>query len=551
MTDRAALYLRVSTVYQVNKDSLPMQRENLTAYCDTILHCSYDVYEDAGYSGKNTDRPQFKAMMKKIRAGEYNRLIVWKIDRISRNLIDFATLYQELKKLGVTFISMNEQFDTSSAIGEAMLKIIMVFAELERNMTSERVTATMISRAQSGRWNGSPIPYGYEYDKNKCLFSIDENEAEIVRKIHNDYESLKSLNRLTNELNSVGLTTRSGSMWTPPVLSHILNSYFYCGDYLYNVHNENHQNVKDESKWVIVKDHHPAIVSREQKERVIKKLNFNDRMITHNRTHFYHAKNIHIFGGMVYCEKCGKIMHSSVINKTFKHSSYICQTRRRSEKLCNQQSVSDVIIGEFVFNLIVNMLRCQRVFTKSMTNDDLSKILLDSQAFKHVLRIADSSMSDFRSVLSSGIIAVYKNDIKPSRDSSADIKKLHQRKQKLERAVSRLSDLFLFSDDVMTDVEYIKKKNDLIAQITEVDNLIEASKETIPDQSFLQLASEFIIERSLEGRNYVYYKRLAKETEQETLRDFTEKVIERITVYDKNITSVSFLNGITMNFEYS
>ena len=123
-----------------------MQRKDLIAYCELILGIEdYEIFEDAGYSGKNTDRPAFQEMMQKIRAGSFSHLLVWKIDRISRNLLDFAEMYEELQSLRVTFVSKNEQFDTSNAMGEAMLKIILVFAELERNMTSERVTATMIS----------------------------------------------------------------------------------------------------------------------------------------------------------------------------------------------------------------------------------------------------------------------------------------------------------------------------------------------------------------------------------------------------------------------
>ena len=151
---KVAIYLRVSTTHQIDKDSLPMQRKDLIAYCSLILGTdNYEIFEDAGYSGKNTDRPAFQDMMKRIRNGEFTHLLVWKIDRISRNLLDFAEMYEELQRLRVTFVSKNEQFDTSTAIGEAMLKIILVFAELERNMTSERVTATMISRANNGLWN--------------------------------------------------------------------------------------------------------------------------------------------------------------------------------------------------------------------------------------------------------------------------------------------------------------------------------------------------------------------------------------------------------------
>ena len=158
---KAALYVRVSTSYQADKDSLPMQRQELVAYAKLMFDIEdYVIFEDAGYSGKNTDRPEFQNMMRRVRAGEFTHLLCWKIDRVSRNLLDFASMYQELKDLGVTFVSKNEQFDTSTAIGEAMLKIILVFAELERNMTSERVTATMLSRAQNGFWNGGRIHYG-------------------------------------------------------------------------------------------------------------------------------------------------------------------------------------------------------------------------------------------------------------------------------------------------------------------------------------------------------------------------------------------------------
>lgn len=151
---KVAIYVRVSTQYQVDRASLPVQREELIAYCKYVLGIdSFEVFEDPGYSAKNTDRPDYQRMINRVRTGEFSHILVWKIDRISRNLLDFAAMYAELKKLGVTFVSKNEQFDTSSAMGEAMLKIILVFAELERNMTSERVSAIMLSRANGGVWN--------------------------------------------------------------------------------------------------------------------------------------------------------------------------------------------------------------------------------------------------------------------------------------------------------------------------------------------------------------------------------------------------------------
>ncbi len=170
-SEKSALYVRVSTHFQVDKDSLPLQKEDLINYSKYVLNINnYEIFEDAGYSAKNTDRPKYQEMMSRIRTGEFSHLIVWKIDRISRNLIDFATMYEELKSLGVVFVSKNEQFDTSSAMGEAMLKIILVFAELERKMTSERVTAVMLSRANDGKWNGGRVPFATTTTRKRRLF---------------------------------------------------------------------------------------------------------------------------------------------------------------------------------------------------------------------------------------------------------------------------------------------------------------------------------------------------------------------------------------------
>ena len=106
-----------------------MQRKKLKEYCKLIDIPDFEIFEDDGYSAKNTDRPMFQEMMNRIRAGEFTHLIVWKVDRISRNLLDFASMYQELKERKVTFISLNEQFDTSTPIGGAMLKIISFFCK--------------------------------------------------------------------------------------------------------------------------------------------------------------------------------------------------------------------------------------------------------------------------------------------------------------------------------------------------------------------------------------------------------------------------------------
>ena len=215
MKNKIAVYIRVSTTHQIDKESLPFQRRELENYAKYVLNIDdMEFFEDAGYSGKNIMRPAFQSMMSRVRLGEFSHILVWKIDRISRNIIDFANMFEELKKLNVTFVSKNEQFDTSSAIGEAILKIILVFAELERNLTAERVSDVMISRASTGQWNGGRVPLGYNYDKENHTFTVNQQEAEIVKFIFDYYIDNGSMVSLVNALKDKEIKTRTNGAFS-------------------------------------------------------------------------------------------------------------------------------------------------------------------------------------------------------------------------------------------------------------------------------------------------------------------------------------------------
>lgn len=548
---------------QVDKDSLPMQRKDLIAYSNLILNTDdYVIFEDAGYSGKNTDRPQFQAMMSQIRAGAFTHLLVWKIDRISRNLLDFATMYKELKDLDVIFVSKNEQFDTSTAMGEAMLKIILVFAELERNMTSERVTATMISRANSGQWNGGRIPYGYDYDPIEHLFSINDSEATVIHRIHDRYEEIQSLVRLCRELNDDGLRTRLGYTWSPVGVDTILKNIFYCGDYLYNVHKDgDRQKVKAESEWITITDHHPAIVSREQKNRIIAILDRNVRLRKEKDKTNYRVSHTHVFGGILFCGKCGKMMYSSPVGKRdgWPHSLYHCSNRRKSLSLCDQMTISDTKVGEFVFNFILNMLNCQSTFEQISDVHQLQDKLLHGEPFFKIDHIESDGLNDFFNILSTGKIEgnIYGKgaDIKPAVKHESNISNLKSKRDKTTRALERLQNLYLYSDDAISEKDYIIQKTKLEEQLDEINQQLHISEhdpesDATDDEVFLQKASQFIIAQNLTGRNYVFYKRLAKSVEPEMLRSFIQQTVEKMVLVDEQPQSITFKNGISFTFAY-
>lgn len=557
-----AIYIRVSTVYQIDKDSLPMQRSDLIQYCKLILNTeNYEIFEDAGYSGKNMDRPAFKDMMNKVRSGQFTHILVWKIDRISRNLLDFASMYTELKKLHVTFVSKNEQFDTSTAMGEAMLKIILVFAELERNMTSERVRATMISRAEDGLWNGHHIPIGYEYDRESRSFVINEKEAEIVRMIYDMYEESKSTSIVSRRLNEKGITTKGGSSWEHASVSRVLKNPFYIGDYLYNQHYENNSSrFRPENEWVVLHNHHPAIVTEEQQTRVIRILEENtDPKISGGRPSAYRTKNIHIFSGIVYCGECGSCLRSNTSRRKGipMYSNYHCW-RGLETAGCTQKYVSDTKVGEFVINLLLNILNAQKNFTRFSVPKALEAQLLTGAIFRPVESIDPEGLQELYDLLLEHSpkedIFAKGLSIKVSSNKTASIKKLAQQLEKLSKAKDRLLNLYLYSSESMPEEEYLQRQGEIASQMNEISEKISelsiSQEQEINNVDLIRHASNFILGQQLRDRNYISYKSLAESVDPAIIQSFIRNTIDRIYIRNAAVTEIIFKSGLSLQFNY-
>jgi DNA invertase Pin-like site-specific DNA recombinase len=559
---KVAIYIRVSTTHQIDKDSLPMQRKDLIAYCSLILGTdNYEIFEDAGYSGKNTYRPAFQDMMKRIRSNEFTHVLVWKIDRVSRNLLDFAEMYNELQKLRVTFVSKNEQFDTSTAIGEAMLKIILVFAELERNMTSERVTSTMISRANSGLWNGGRIPYGYDYDPDSMTFSIREDEAMVCRILKDDYLSNKTLTGAARRLNAAGYRTRGNIEWSPNAVWIIVSSPFYAGIYRYNRYKgTENRTINPEDEWVMIPDHHPAIFTLEEHEKMLSILETNSKQ---RNSIGKQCKRIHthVFSGIAYCGKCGCKMTSTPGRKHkdgYRTSNYSCPKRRKSHS-CDNPTVNDIIIGEFVINYILNMLKSKKTFSAIDTPEQLQNVLLSGSTFSGIDHIETDGLNDFFNLLSR-----YKSDdsfvfsIRKSRKKKAavnpELDSLRKEKEKQERAIQRLQDLYLYSDHAITEKDFILRKTDISKKLDEINSqlgmITSNSDSTLSDEDFIKQASHLLIQKELQKKDYIYYKILASSVSPEVLKTYMDTILDSIYIIDGKISYIIFRNGLIHKFIY-
>ena len=244
--------------------------------------------------------------------------------------------------------------------------------------------------------------------------------------------------------------------------------------------------------------------------------------------------------------------------KDWQYSKYICSTRR-SSVACAGKATSDPIIGEFVFNYILNMLNAQNNFNRISSPAELQEHLLLGNTFSDVDHIESDGLNDLYNVLVSGNIEgeVYGKDtkIKDQAPAISDLSRLRSEKQRLERAMDRLTNLYLYSDDAMSEREYIIQKTKLADSISEIDDQIGFAtsggwQQSISDELFIQRASQFIISQKLSGRNYVSYKRLAISTDAKVLQSFVRSIIDSITMDSGRVKQIIFKNGLSHIFVY-
>ena len=197
---KVAIYVRVSTQEQVQEGySLDAQTSRLNAYCQAKGWIVAGTYTDAGYSGSNTERPALQRLLVDVRAGLVDCVLVYKLDRLSRSQKDTLMLIEDaFLASGVSFVSMMENFDTSTPLGRAMVGILSVFAQLEREQIRERVTMGLAQRAKNGLYHGGPCPFGYTYEDGHL--KVNPLEAQIVREIYSLFLGRMPIHRIEENL---------------------------------------------------------------------------------------------------------------------------------------------------------------------------------------------------------------------------------------------------------------------------------------------------------------------------------------------------------------
>lgn len=562
-----AIYVRVSTGYQVDKDSLPFQKKELKAYCKHILHIDMsrvEIFEDAGRSGKNTKRPAYERMMQKVRAGLVSHVLVYKIDRISRNLVDFSLMYDDFKYNRVTFVSLNEQFDTSSAIGEAVLKIILVFAELERKLTSERVKDIMIGRANEGKWNGARVPYGWDWDSSAGWPVHSKKEAPFGRAMYEMYLKVKSTGKIRDYNNAHGIPTKRGGEWTSKTVGDFLRNPMNKGDYRYNYRESARGRKKPADEIVYLEGIFEPLVDPEIWEKVNKIMDINRDQRNIGGSHPI-EKNCNVFAGLIQCGSCGSGYLVGKKDKRRKNgftpSLYYCGAKTRAIH-CQNLNVSDVKIGPFVINYISAMVRVSNERRKIKTPEDLEEMLLSDKAvFADIMGLSSDSLNTTFELLTGKSAtggALWRADPVDQEGAAADpaeVESLKDQIRKYERAKERLEDAYYFSDDGMSEKEYLEKKNRFDSGRVAAENKLKELTEThiasgVDESAFVKSASAFLLTHKIRAGSHIVYSDLAGMVEEESIKEFFNLVLDHITVKDRRVTEIVFANGLSHKFIY-
>lgn len=302
---RAALYIRVSTLEQAQEGySVGEQKERLIAYCKAKDWLIADIYVDGGYTGSNLKRPGIQKLISET--DKFEMVLVYKLDRLSRCQRDTLYLIEEVfRPNDVDFISMQESFDTSTPFGKAMIGLLAVFAQLEREQIKERTWMGRVARAKTGLYHGGGnIPIGYEYSDGKLV--INPYEAEQVKKIYEWYLSGLSLKAITERLQNEGYTNKYSSYNSWSSVRNILGNETYTGRLHFGD--------------IVVENAHEAIISDEQYKAA--------QILRGKKQEMYGPafQSKHMLTGLMFCGKCGGRYY---LRNSGKYSYYACYSRTK------------------------------------------------------------------------------------------------------------------------------------------------------------------------------------------------------------------------------
>lgn len=392
---KVAVYARRSEEKDTG-ESIETQLKICKQYADLkYSNCSIDEYSDDDFSGKNMHRPSFDRMMKLIKRNEYSVLIFWKLDRVSRNALEFLTLHKELEKIGVNIVSVTEGFDPSTAAGKLMMIMLAAVAEMERKNISLRVTTVMNELAKKGRWSGGTPPLGYkvikvlEGGKESPYLKEDEKGIETAGFIFDSYilnYSLHSISRMLKEKYNVNKTTTDIKriLINPVYIKYdeVISKWFHDKDIeIYNAPSEycdmglirygkedltnedGNRFIRDEKEWIVAVGKHKGIISG------IDYIKIYDKIHNAKRGKLGSSNNTFL-NPLVHCS-CGSYMRIRIQNRNGKAYKYFeCYNKSIKASSCKNKMIKTEELEDIVLDMLENTYQNRDKFIKNYKNDN-------------------------------------------------------------------------------------------------------------------------------------------------------------------------------------
>lgn len=314
----AGLYPRVSTDDQVREGfSLDEQEKEMKKLCMYKNYQIYKVYREEGVSAKNMNRPKFQEMIQDLKDGKINRIIVYKLDRLTRSIQDLEVICKLIEKYHCSLDSVSEEINTDTATGVFFIRMTTILAQLEIERTSERTKFGLKGAAKNGHFCGK-APIGYRKINKELV--IDDLESEVVKEIFDDYVNGLSVCTITKKLNNKNALNRN---WRTTTIDRMLSNYIYCGDYLYGKRAKNMKPIHLENICPAIIDKETFKMVQTQKERNLKN---------------YTRKHTYVYMQKIVCSKCNKIMGGSSTTSRNKptqiyYKCNCCNTRINEKKI--------------------------------------------------------------------------------------------------------------------------------------------------------------------------------------------------------------------------
>ena len=501
---RIYIYSRKS-VYTGKGESVENQIEMCKEYISTKIPASDDaeivVYEDEGFSAKNTDRPQFQQMLRDIKQNKPAYVVCYRLDRISRNVSDFSSLIEDLNNRNISFICIKEEFDTSKPMGKAMMYIASVFAQLERETIAERVRDNMLMLARTGRWLGGATPTGFTSEKiqeiiidgkikTSCKLKDHPEELKTIDCILEKFLELRSISGVSKYLIKGGIKSRTGKIFSLSGIKEILQNPVYCiadedaweyftehhsdvcfektecsnqyGLLAYNKRDYRKKNAPRQGldKWIIAIGKHKGRISG--KKWVAIQTILKGNIPTGKQPAVIH-NDYSLLSGFIFCDKCQSRMFAKLRSGKGLYD-YICNNKLRGgSDLCDCQNLNGRQADDVV---------CEYLMQYTEENSDICKLLeklkrdLQGQTQKNPVAIIDDEIKKCNSEIDNLISTLSHGNLNASfierlnsriMDLDQELASMKEEKARLQKAVSSKEDREIRVDRLSTALSSFKE----------------------------------------------------------------------------------------------